>query len=316
MQPHARAGYSFPLLLVLFATGILFSCGNSHLLKELKQLDYPSASGTEYVQGKIFIAGDDAASLLVLDSSLEVVDSIPLYQPAVKRMPKATKPDLESITLTRDSQLLLIGSGSLAPYRNIAWLIDPLTYKKDSIRLDSFFQRLPLNGIREINIEGSCSIPGYFLLVNRGSKGYPKNQLIFAQGAFWKDQAGTPISTAFLGVNSDSNSFSGVSGMAYAAKSDRLLLTVSTEDTRNNLDDGAIGKSYLWIVKNISSKKRWKAINPDEVIDLDALDPRFKGQKIESVCILADSGKFLHLLLVADNDNGSSTLFKMVVCKD
>lgn len=313
---QVRAGSFSVFLAALSAVSLLFSCGNHHLLKEVKQLDYPSASGTEYVQGKIFIVGDDAASLLVMDSSLAITDSISLYQSAEKRMPKSTKPDLESITLTRDNQLLLIGSGSLAPYRNTAWLIDPVTYKKDSIRLDSFFQRLPLNGIREINIEGSCSIPGYYLLANRGSKGYPRNQLIFAQGPFWKDQANTPLSTAFLGSNSDSNTFSGVSGMTYAPKSDRLLLTVSTEDTRNTMDDGAIGKSYLWIIWNISTKKRWKAINPDQVIDLDALDSRFKGQKIESVCLLEESGKFLHLLLVADNDNGSSTLFKMVVSKD
>ena len=103
--------------------------------------------------------------------------------------------------------------------------------------------------------------------------------------------------------------------MAYT-KSDMLVLTVSTEDTRNSLDDGAIGKSYLWIINSISSKKRWKAINPDRIIDLDETDPRFKGHKIESVCILKDTRKELHLLLAADNDNGSSSLFKLVVSKD
>jgi len=182
--------------------------------------------------------------------------------------------------------------------------------------MDTFYQRLKLNGIEEINIEGSCYIPGQMLLANRGSKGYPKNQLVFTTNSFWQDQARATIKTAFVGANADSNHFNGVSGMCYSAPGDRLILTVSTEDTRNNVDDGAIGKSYLWIIKNISSKRNWKAINPDKIIDLEEVDDRFKGQKIESVCITSENKEFLYLLLAADNDDGSSTLFSIAVHKD
>ena len=90
-------------------------------------------------------------------------------------------------------------------------------------------------------------------------------------------------------------------------------MTVSTEDTRNSMDDGAIGKSYLWIIKNITTKKRWKAVNPDKIIDLDAADARFRGQKIESVCITKETNKSLYLTLVADNDDGTSSLFRLVI---
>ncbi|MBK7291988.1 MAG: hypothetical protein IPI78_18120 [Chitinophagaceae bacterium] len=83
-----------------------------------------------------------------------------------------------------------------------------------------------------------------------------------------KNQKDAPISTISIGINKDSTKFSGVSGMCYSNNSDQLILTVSTENTHNNVDDGAIGKSYLWIVKNMSSKKKWKAINPDKIIDL------------------------------------------------
>lgn len=303
----------FPYLLSF----LLLACGNSHMLKEVKTLtEYPSASGIEYFNNRVYLIGDDASDLLVLDSNLVIIDSIQLYSFTEKRIPKAIKPDLESITLTNDNKLLLLGSGSLAPYRNTAWLIDPLTKQKDSIRLDTFYQRLKMNGLAEINIEGACAIPGNIVLSNRGSKGYPKNHLVFTSKQFCTQQTQSPISSVLIGSNTDSSSFSGVSGMTYARKSDRLILTVSTEDTRNSMDDGAIGKSYLWIVNNISGKRRWKAINPDQVIDLDELDQRFKGQKIESVCITKETGEFLHLLLAADNDNGSSTLFKLVVHKD
>ncbi len=298
---------------------IATSCGNNNILKEVKKLDYyPSASAIEFFNKQFFVMGDDASNLLLLDSNLLVTDSIQLFSFTEKRIPKAIKPDLEAMTIVRDSnqlRLLILGSGSLAPYRNIALLIDPLTRQVDSIRLDLFYQRLLANGFNEINIEGACTIQNSIILSNRGNKTLPKNYLVFTSGSFWKDQAISPITVVPVGFSTDSMVFNGVSGMSYAPKGDRLIMTVSTEDTRNALEDGAIGKSYLWIVKNISSKRNLKAINPDQVIDLDELDSRFKGQKIESVCVTKETKKSIHLVLAADNDDGSSTLFKMIVEK-
>lgn len=263
--------------------------------------------------------GDDAGHLLILDSNLIITDSIKLYAHQEKRIPKAIKPDLEGITLVRDSgksRMLLVGSGSLVPYRNIAVLIDPRSKQVDSVRLDVFYQRLLSNGLQELNLEGITTTQGSVILSNRGHKSYPKNYLVFTTNTFWKNQAMAPITVIPVGFNSDSLSFSGVSGICYAPKGDRLLMTVSTEDTRNALEDGAIGKSYLWIVKNISAKRNWKAINPDQVIDLDDLDSRFRGQKIESICVTMETRGYIHLVLAADNDDGSSTLFKLIVEKE
>ena len=292
------------------------SCGSNNMLKEIKKLDhYSSASGIEYFRNHYYVIGDDANNLLILDEAFNPKDSIQLYSFSEKRIPKAIKPDLEAITVTKNGTLLIVGSGSLAPTRNTAWIIDPVTKQKDSIRLDIFYQRLKLNGLDEINIEGICSMPGSVVFSNRGSKGYPKNHLIFTNEDFLKDQTNARLIIVPVGSNTDSSFFNGVSGLAYSTKSDRLIITVSTEDTRNNMDDGAIGKSYLWIVKNISSKKGWKAINPDEIIDLEAIDPKFNGQKIESVCITKETTRFLHLVLAADNDNGASSIFRLIVEK-
>jgi len=290
-----------------------------HSLQEVRKLDYPSASGTEYLNKQLFIIGDDAQQLLILDSNLVIKDSIALYNLPGKRLPKATKPDLEAISIVRSdhrNKLLLLGSGSLSPYRNSAWLIDPFRKQKDSVSLDSFFSRLLSKGLKEINIEGACSIPGAVLLANRGHKAYRSNMLVVAKEGFWTDPTKADFEFIRVGVNNDTAVFNGVSGLAYASKSDRLVLTVSTEDTRSSYEDGAIGKSYIWIIKNISSKKEWSAINPDEVIDLESIDQRFKGFKIESVSITGETKKLLHLVLAADNDDGSSTLFKITVAKD
>jgi hypothetical protein len=303
----------------LYALTILIflaSCGSNSKLEEVKKLEtYPSASGIEYFNDQFYIIGDDACNLLVLDSNFSPIDSINLYSFTEKRIPKTVKADLEAITITNDKKILVVGSGSLSPYRNIAWLIDPISKQKDSIRLDTFYQRLKPNGLGEINIEGVCTIPGSIILTNRGSKGYPRNHLIFTSEDFWKHQGNAPISLVLAGYNSDSTVFNGVSGITYAKKSDQLILTVSTEDTRNTMNDGAIGKSYLWIIKNISAKKKWKAINPDRVIDLGSIDPRFKGQKIESVCVMKETKDLFDLVLAADNDDGSSTIFRMMIKK-
>lgn len=286
------------------------------MLKEIKKLDhYPSASGIEYFNKQFYVIGDDANNLLVLDSNFTPVDSIPLYAFTERRIPKAVKADLEAITITKEKKLLIIGSGSLAPYRNMAWIIDPATKEQDSIRLDDFYGRLNASGIPQINIEGISAIPGSVILNNRGNKGYPKNQLIITSDNFWKHQSTAPLTIILAGGHADTTVFNGISGLAYAKKSDRLIMTVSTEDTRNSMDDGAIGKSYLWIVENITSKKGWKALNPDQSIDLERLDPKFKGQKIESVCVVKETKNFLHLVLAADNDDGSSSLFKLIVEK-
>ena len=53
------------------------------------------------------------------------------------------------------------------------------------------------------------------------------------------------------------------------------------------------------------------AINPDRIIDLDSLDDRFKGHKIESGCIVSENKNEYQLVLVADDDKGTSTLFKI-----
>ena len=56
-------------------------------------------------------------------------------------------------------------------------------------------------------------------------------------------------------------------------------------------------------------------MNPDRIIDLEAVDERFRGQKIESVCIDRETADFFHLVLVADNDDGQSTIFRVVIEK-
>jgi hypothetical protein len=255
---------------------------------------------------------------MVLDSNLIHLDSVVLYPSSPLRIKKDEKADLEAITAVtwkNRTHLLVLGSGSLAPNRSVAWLIDPETKEKTEFPLDAFYSIVKDGGLSELNVEGICAIPGGIIISNRGHRKFPKNHLVFTTADFWHRQKMAAIRIVKVGASEDSMSFEGVSGLAYAQRSDKLLLTVSTENTNSTYADGEIGKSYLWIIDNISSKKRLAAINPNRVIDLEKTDHRFVGHKIESVCVIKETRNFIKLALVADNDNGASTLFRLDISK-
>ncbi|HEY0042847.1 MAG TPA: hypothetical protein VGB71_19370, partial [Flavisolibacter sp.] len=50
---------------------------------------------------------------------------------------------------------------------------------------------------------------------------------------------------------------------------------------------------------------------PDQYVKLSSIDQAFAEQKVESVCVEKVMSNELLLHLVADNDNGSSNLFKL-----
>ncbi len=293
------------------------SCSSHFTFKKSKLLnDYPSGSGITYFNNRIYLIGDDAGNLLMMDTAFNITDSVQLLESQQKRISKELKPDLEAatvITVNNSPEILLVGSGSLAPYRNTGWLINPVNKQKTLLALNQFYNRLKAEGIDALNIEGVTAIPAGIVLSSRGNKTLRANYLIFTSNAFWKNQESAAVKIIKVGSNNDTAFFSGVSGLEYSKLSDQLLLTVSTENTYNTIDDGDIGKSYLWIINNISAKKNISAVNPNKIIDLEKLDERFKGHKIESVCIIAETKKEMELVFVADDDKGSSNLFKLVL---
>ena len=296
---------------------ILFSCNQKEPapVTQIKKLDYPSASAVEYFDGKLYVMGDDAVNMIVLDINLKIIDSIPLFSFSEDRISKSTKHDIESILLLKDSsKFLLLGSGSLSPYRDTAWIIDPVTKQKGTISLSQYYQYLKTKGLDEINVEGATSLEGSgFVFSNRGHLNWPKNYLIFASHLFLPE----PADNAIMPVKSaDTAVFQGISGLAYVSISDALIMTVSTEATKSSFEDGAIGKSFIWIIKNVKGITDPRELKPETIIDLESLDSNFKGQKIESVTIIHETKEIIRLVLVADNDDGTSTIFKLSVNKN
>ena len=304
----------------ILASSIVFSCNQTEMNStvQIKKLDYPSASSVEYFNDKLYVMGDDATNLLVLDTNFKIIDSIHMTSYPGKRIPKEIKPDLEASTLYihgYNEILLFFGSLSTHQRNHCVWY----DFKKktiDSTSLDHLNSKIKALGIEQVNIEGICIVNDELLMANRGNKSYPKNFLLISRKDLWKTDTSYDVRPIPVITQEDTSFFAGISGLHYSEKSDQLIMSVSTEDTRSVHEDGTIGKSYLWIIENISSKLNSMSISPDKIIDLETIDPRFKDQKIEEAAVIEETKDFMRLVLVADNDDGSSTIFKMSLKKN
>lgn len=279
---------------------------------------YTAGSALAMLDGRLYLAGDNMGHILVLNKHLETTGTVVLTGNSPTPMPKATKADIEAAVVVQHKnkdKLMLIGSGSHPPYRNNAWIINS-TGQTVRIDLTTFYDRIKSLGIKELNIEGAAALPGHILLSNRGNKTFPQNQLIITSADFWENQATAEINIKNIGPVQTAEHFSGVSGMDYSILTGSLLLTVSTEDTKDSYADGLIGKSFLWLINRFAEKQNNLVILPDLIIDLEKLDERFKGQKIETVCILEETSAEMSLALAADNDTGNTVLFKVCIDMD
>lgn len=281
--------------------------------KNLLLNDFPSGSSLEYYNDKLYLGGDDATRLLILDTDYNRRDSITLFKSELKRIPKDVKADLEAsaiITLNSQPNILLMGSASLPSREKI--ILIPLN-DAHSLQVQStstFFNRLRNQGINEVNIEGVTAAGKLLIMSNRGNLSHPVNHLFFTDLSFWPHQQTAAINTSVI-VLPLTKTFAGISGLAYIESDDLLLFSASTELTGNSFEDGAIGSSCIGWIKNISRQMGKKKILADGFINLTTANKVFTKEKIESICISHSQGSTHTIHLVSDNDNGVSKLFKV-----
>jgi len=286
-------------------------------LIEYKEVpSFPSGSGIEFYDDKVFLVGDDSREVMILNKRWKEIERVPLLPGTEARVPKAVKSDLEAttiVTVNRIPRLLILGSGSLEKNRNKAILFDLDSYLKDEFDLTPFYNRIAKAGVKNMNIEAAALVEDHIILGNRGNRKNPVNQLIITRNAFWKHQQQAEITLIDLELPVKDSKGIGISGMAYSLLNDTLIFTASTEQTDNAVDDGSIGDSYMGIIENASRKIGRKSLKVNELINLGEVHELFKGFKIESVCIQSEKSNRMKLHLVADNDTGKSYLFKVRV---
>jgi len=279
--------------------------------------DFPSGSAMEFFEGTIYLIGDDARQILMLDKDYNILGGINMFAGDEKRIAKKAKADLESsaiIQYKNSSHLLVMGSASREQREKAFLFALPANNQSSFISFDTseFTGRLTKMGVAEVNIEGASAVHHQLLMSNRGNKTHPDNLLFVTTTNFFEDQQNSLL--RILNVVLPEQDFPiGISALSYVAAADTLFFTASIELTSNAYDDGGIGDSYLGCIRNISTQLHTQNLIPDMLVNLSDIDDVFKGQKIESICFEAAKTDHMIAHLVSDNDNGESTLFKVIL---
>lgn len=220
----------------------------------------PSASGIALVDSTYYVVGDDSPFLYRLDRQFSQTWKLALFDTtgfATGRLPKAVKPDLESIahfTYGRDNMLLLPGSGS-GEMRNRAFLVN-LTDKMqvqelDFSRLYTFLKRvLRFETEGDLNLEGLAMDNTYTYLLQRALGASTNMLLRFDTQAFKQflmNKGNLPAVAVYHfelpQVGGHKTGFSG----AYTLGS-QLFFTASAEDTPNAVADGEVIGSIIGVI--------------------------------------------------------------------
>ena len=288
------------------------------LLSSKLLTEFPSGSSINFRDGRLYLIGDDASTILILDKEYNQVQSLELFNYPEKRIPKSIKADLEAstfVTIKKDEYFLLVGSAS-KPQREKVFLIPLVGESLDMKSLlvfsdDKFTDRLKRKGIEEVNMEGITLINNHLILCNRGNRKNPLNHFLITEVPFWEEDKKVDLKIIPVQVSSSSEDVPSISELCYYEATDTLLLTLSTEASDNAYDDGAIGNSYIGIIPNISKKLDEDALVVTNLINLPEVHPDFNKEKIEGICIESSDDNNLVLHLISDNDNGESKLFKV-----
>ena len=287
-------------------------------LLDFKELDnYPSASGIEFHDDTVFVVGETAGDLLVMNKKWKKQERIPLFAPG---QPGAAAPpaDLEAMTLLtfdKKPQLFIIGSGA-TPARSKAVLLNLKTRLAIGsanatavMDLSVFYERIKSSGIPALNMEGIAVVYDYLVMVHRGNEANPDNFLIITRPGFWNDQPNAFLQVVKIDFGAKAVKGMGISGITYSDSHEDLFLTITTGPG----DGDTAGSSWLGVIENLYRKigREKVRMKINELIDLSAADNRFNGYTFEAVCIQSEKDHSMKLQLVAENAAGQGCLFKV-----
>ncbi|WP_040398372.1 DUF6929 family protein [Cesiribacter andamanensis] len=279
-----------------------------------------SGSGLALVSDSLYLVGDDAPYLYRLTADWELQERVLLF-PAYEdssRIPKQAKPDLESLfTLGEGPSAVLyaLGSGSLSPQRDVLLQIPlqaPGQFRQYS--LTPFYNHLANRlhiGREQLNLEGALVLEEQLYLFNRGT-----NSLIrlswsrfaeFLQGILPAEQLSLEIHP--LQLPSIAGKLARISGACVWPGTSKILFTATVEDTENWIDDGDILGSFIGL---LDSRQPEQDLTTSSWLLLDPSGNPLL-EKLESLDVAGQKGQTLELVAVADNDNGSSTLFALTL---
>jgi hypothetical protein len=312
---HVKA-YLYILAIITFLAG---SCRENQptemlIIEEERLLDsIPSASGLVIDGDSAWIVGDDATSIYRLNLTNYEQHAIPLhgFDSQQYRLPKPIKHDFECANLinyNHKQYLLAFGSGSLAPYRDSILLLNTAdTSDQQIVSVQPFYaalQQLTGTDSTQWNIEAATIAGDSLLLCNRG------NNFIISCNAdslmHYLLFAGVAIpDIAFHRANLPQIEGKEARLSGICTLNDNLLLfSASVEDTPDWVKDGPILGSFI----GVYSLKEKRVLTSHLLKDKQGLIAK---EKLESIDVVSKDGGTITCIAVADNDNGTSRLFRL-----
>ena len=276
----------------------------------------PSASGIELYNNKLYIIGDDSSWLYILDKNLNQIERIALLKKeklSDQPIEKNKKPDFEAMTFAKvkgEDILFVFGSGSKPKKRDKLIIVFP--EKQHAVirfSLENLYNTLRKKEIEEeykLNIEAAAANSNNLYLFQRGNVSGRNLLFSFPLSDFadyvLNDEAKIPNYTVSSFILPEINSIrSGFSG-ASMLDDKKILFSTSVEDTKNEIDDGAVLGSFIGILNPQTKEMDSKPIQ-------EGTDPL--PLKIESVCVIQTQEKIHTLYAVTDSDGGDSELLEI-----
>lgn len=272
----------------------------------------PSASGIVKFKDNFYAIGDDSPFVFQIDENFHFLSKNLIH--STKKLqentiPKIDKPDFEAMEMISENEILIFGSGSKSPERDICVLLElgkETTYQKFDLSLfyDHLRQLEIMQGY-ELNIEALASDGELLYLFNRG------RNIIFSlslQEFLAHCKTGTPFpipKVTLFSLPKINGLEAGFSGATFFEQKSCLLFTASVEDTPNAYDDGKVLGSFIGVIELKNEK-----ISDDFLFQ--QIPNSNRALKVESVTIdKVISENQTDLVLVTDNDGTSSEILKL-----
>jgi hypothetical protein len=285
----------------------------------------PSASGIEKIGDYFYVVGDNSPYIFKLDEQYEIIDKFEIFSINNLRngvIPKKDKPDFEAIASIKENNddiLLIFGSGSKSPQRNLMIKFNCNTKEVKSYNLSDFYTEMRLvANLKEsdLNIEAAALKDNTLLLFNRGINLimlYNVND--FKRYLKQNETIPTPI-VYHVNLPKINNIESGFSGASFIKNTNKIVFTSSVEDTKSWIDDGEVLGSFVGII-NLDNLDD---LTP-EFIQIKDTSTSLSAQnmliKIESITVLGDMiNNKVHLSMVTDSDGGDSEIISMIISID
>lgn len=284
------------------------------ILNIKKLSNIPSGSGIAKYGDGYYVISDDSPHLFLLNKEFDVVSKVLISETEHfngDRIIKAEKADFETLEMIDDKELVVFGSGSKIPQRDVfvrILLNDPVVVEKyDISKFYNHLRTLPIFENSELNIEATAFREEQLYLFNRRKNIIIKvNYSLFLE--FIKGEIPIPdLEIHEFSLPKINGIEAGFSGATTLQNQPTIIFTASVEDNINAYEDGEILGSFIGMIdisNNIIS-------NRFDYCEIPIVNENFK---VESVTIVEEIavGK-TKVVLITDDDQGSSAIIESTI---